>query len=286
MKNIPIRQLSAQHARQSNNGGFSIRNLIHITKGEKLLHKLHKHNFYLILAIEKGTGIHEIDFTPYKIHNNALFILRPGQVHQLQLSKNSTGFIVEFDPAFYQPDNSIVSARFKKAVVKNYCKVAAGQYMQLHSLLAAIHTEFSNAQASYVDAIKAYLNLFFIEYMRQSSTKDNKVVESNYHQQQFDELMLLLEKNCATVKTVTGYAQLLNLSPYQLNAITTQAVGKTVSQLINEQLILESKRYLLATPLQVKDIAAAIGFNDVSYFVRFFKKHTSHTPEAFRKNFR
>lgn len=56
--------------------------------------------------------------------------------------------------------------------------------------------------------------------------------------------------------------------------------------MINEQIVLEAKRYLLATPNQVKEVANHLGYEDVSYFVRFFKKHTGHTPEAFRKNFK
>ncbi len=76
---------------------------------------------------------------------------------------------------------------------------------------------------------------------------------------------------------------MMNLSAYQLNEITKVAVGKTPSELINEQIILEAKRYLLATPNQVKDIADHLGYEDVSYFIRFFKKHTGHSPEAFRQ---
>ena len=63
-------------------------------------------------------------------------------------------------------------------------------------------------------------------------------------------------------------------------------MGKTVSALINEQIILEAKRYLLATSGQVKDIADQLGYEDVSYFIRFFKKQTGYSPEAFRKNFK
>ncbi|MBK6938533.1 MAG: AraC family transcriptional regulator [Chitinophagaceae bacterium] len=85
---------------------------------------------------------------------------------------------------------------------------------------------------------------------------------------------------------MSEYASLLNLSPYQLNAIAKQSAGKTVSELINEQIILETKRYLLATSGQVKDIADHLGYEDVSYFIRFFKKQTGYSPEAFRKNFK
>jgi AraC-like DNA-binding protein len=88
------------------------------------------------------------------------------------------------------------------------------------------------------------------------------------------------------MKNVSHYADLLSLSPYQLNAITKASVGKTASDLITEQIILEAKRYLLATPNQIKDVADHLGYEDVSYFIRFFKKHTGHSPDAFRRNFK
>jgi AraC-like DNA-binding protein len=77
---------------------------------------------------------------------------------------------------------------------------------------------------------------------------------------------------------------MLNLSSYQLNAIVRATLGKTCSELIIEYILLESKRYLLATSHQVTQIAYHLGYEDVSYFIRFFKKHTGYSPEAFRNN--
>jgi len=79
---------------------------------------------------------------------------------------------------------------------------------------------------------------------------------------------------------------MMHLSAYQLNAITKTALGKTSSELINEWIILESKRNLLATTNQINQIAFQLGYEDVSYFIRFFKKHTGYSPEAFRANFK
>ena len=82
------------------------------------------------------------------------------------------------------------------------------------------------------------------------------------------------------------YASLLHLTPYQLNAITKETLGKTCSQVINERVIIEGKRYLLATADQVNQIADHLGYEDISYFIRFFKKHTGYSPQAFRENFK
>ncbi|HEX8279287.1 MAG TPA: helix-turn-helix domain-containing protein [Segetibacter sp.] len=36
----------------------------------------------------------------------------------------------------------------------------------------------------------------------------------------------------------------------------------------------------------MNQIADHLGYEDVSYFIRFFKKHTGYSPEAFRYNYR
>lgn len=284
MKSIPVRQINTP---QKNLSRFSIRKIEQVLNGESLIHDLHKHDFYFVLAIETGTGEHEIDFVKYPVHDHSVFILRPGQVHRLELSAGSTGFLMEFDLSFYQPKNSITEHRWKKASSKNFCEVQAARSKRLLSFLEAVYNECTQKLEAYAEAIKANLDLFFIEYVRQSQNPGSIAkIESTYSQERFDELLQLLESNITAKKNVADYADLLHLSSYQLNAVTKAAVGKTVSDLINEQILLEAKRYLLATPEQVKEIADHLGYEDVSYFIRFFKKHTGQSPELFRKNFK
>ncbi len=287
MKNIPVRHIAPEKTLQSSAGKFSIRDLQQVLNGKDLVHALHRHDFYFVLAVQQGTGIHEIDFVQYPVKANTVFILRPGQVHQLELTADTTGFLLEFDLSFYQPKNSIAEHRWKKAASKNYCPVEAARFQKLHSYLANIFHEYSLKQEGYVEAIKANLDLFFLEYIRQSKNPDSIAKsESGYIQERFEELVRLLETNIVSMKNVADYADLLSLSPYQLNSIVKTSVGKTVSDLINDQIILEAKRHLIATPAQVKDIADQLGYEDPSYFIRFFKKHTGQSPESFRKNFK
>jgi YesN/AraC family two-component response regulator len=74
------------------------------------------------------------------------------------------------------------------------------------------------------------------------------------------------------------------MSIYQLNNVTKTTLNKTASEVINEHIILEAKRHLLATSELVNQIAYYLGYDDPSYFIRFFKKHTGASPEAFRLN--
>lgn len=287
MKTIPVRHIAPSQMEQGDTGHFSIRAIQQMLDGKDLVHDLHKHDFFFILALHKTRGLHEIDFVQYEVHDNSIFIVRPGQVHRLELKAGSTGFLMAFDMSFYQPKNSITDQRWKKASGKTYCEIEAGRFIKLHSILANIFDEFTSKKEGYAEAIKANLDLFFIEHIRQSANpKGNAKTESGHTQEIFEKLTELLEVNIGSMKNVSQYADLLNLSSYQLNSVTKISVGKTVSDLINEQIILEAKRYLLATPNQVKDVADHLGYEDASYFIRFFKKHIGLSPEAFRKNFK
>ena len=287
MDMIPIRQLADTNQEQFNVGRFSIRSISDVTKGKDLAHDLHKHDFYFILALETGRGFHEIDFVRYQIEPNAVFILRPGQVHQLELSADSKGYLIEFDHSFYQPKNSAVEYQWKKATGINHCEVEKDRFSKLLGYLSNSLTEFGLKQEGYMEAIRANMDLFFIELVRQSKNPGQILPASySYTQERYEELLRLLETNITSIKSVSQYADMLHLSVYQLNAITKASVNKTTTELINEQILLEAKRYLLATANQIKDIAWHLGYEDTSYFIRFFKNQTGHTPDAFRKNFK
>ncbi len=287
MKNIPIRQLSPAQQELPSAGQFKIRRVEDIVGETGLVHDLHRHNFFFFLALKTGSGSHEIDFIPYTVKDNTVFILRPGQVHQLVLNAGATGYLIEFNNEYYHPKGKTSNQRLRKAANKNYCTFEPARFDKLYTLLTLMFQEFSLREDGYQDIIKSSLDIFFIEYIRQSPNAGfDSLTTTSYTQERFEEYLELLEKHIARHKQVFQYTEWMNLSSYQLNEITKSSVGKTASDLINEQIILEAKRYLLATSNQVKDIADQLGYEDNSYFIRFFKKHVGYSPEAFRLQFR
>ncbi|MBS1755530.1 MAG: helix-turn-helix domain-containing protein [Bacteroidetes bacterium] len=287
MKSIPVRHITSAQKELTNDGRFSIRKIESILNGNDLQHGLHRHDFFFVLLVQSGAGVHEIDFTPHPIKDKSVFFLRPGQVHQLQLKAGTQGYLMEFDTEFYHPSDTLSAQRLRKASNKNICEFEVNRFQKLSFILTNIFEECQNKQEGYKDAIRAALELFFIDYIRQSDNPaSNASANNGYEMGRFEEFTELLEKNIATHKQVTYYTGEMNLSSYQLNEITKKTVGKTASTLIDEHILLEAKRYLLATPNQVKDIAWDLGYEDISYFIRFFKKHTGQSPEVFRNNFK
>lgn len=285
MEKIPIRYIRATPQEPDIFDSFSIRDIGDLLAGKDMVQPLHRHDFFYILALKKGTGNHKIDFTSYEVGDHAVFFMRPGQVHQLTLKAESTGYLMQFRNDFYYPHDQVSHQVLRKASNRNLYQLDAYRFQKLLSILTSIFQEYTDQQEKYQEVIQANLGIFFIELARQNS-KSPSITVNPYMQERLEEFLELLETPIFNHKQVSHYADRMHLSPYQLNAITKATLGKTCSELINESIILESKRYLLATSNQVNQIAYHLGYEDVSYFIRFFKKHTGYSPEAVRHNFR
>ncbi len=61
----------------------------------------HKHDFYEILYLSKGSGYHIIDSNKYEIRPPCIFFLSPGQAHKVELSDDIDGYIFIFTSEFY-----------------------------------------------------------------------------------------------------------------------------------------------------------------------------------------
>jgi len=285
MANIPIRHIQQTQKEPDLSGSFSIREIQELLEGKDMIQELHRHDFFYILILKKGNGIHEIDFTKYDIVNHNVFLMRPGQVHQLILKADSTGYLIQFKSDFLYTHNSVSQQHLRKISHNNLYQLEPEGFQKIETILADILKEYNTKEKGYQEVLKANLSIFLIELLRQRQNIPMPPAEATpYAQEKLEEFLQLVETNIATYKQVSQYTDLLNLTSYQLNTITKTLLHKTPSDIINESILLESKRQLLATSNQVSQIAYHLGYEDASYFIRFFKKHVGTSPEAFRNN--
>ena len=66
----------------------------------------HRHDFFEVLYLKKGSGIHVIDSAEYKIEPPCIFFMSPGQAHKLELSKDVEGYIYIFADDYYLYDKN------------------------------------------------------------------------------------------------------------------------------------------------------------------------------------
>ena len=94
----------------------------------------------------------------------------------------------------------------------------------------------------------------------------------------------MIDKNFMRERQVQSYAAQLGISSNYLNVLTRKHLGKSALNMINDRVMLEIKRLLLRTDYDISEIAYKLGFNELSYFSRFFKRNTGMTPIEFRQS--
>lgn len=94
----------------------------------------------------------------------------------------------------------------------------------------------------------------------------------------------LVEQHFKLKHSVKEYAELLNKSPKTLSNIFSKIGTKTPLQYIQDRRILEARRLLRYSNLQIQEIAYEIGYEDIQTFSRFFKKKEGMSPSEFKEN--
>ena len=93
----------------------------------------------------------------------------------------------------------------------------------------------------------------------------------------------LLMKHAITQRHISFYAEQLHLTPQYLSTFLKQHTGKSVSQWVDNQVLLQAKTLLQTSDLSIKEISHQLHFAETSVFSRFFKRMTGTTPKAYRE---
>ncbi len=286
MKEIPVRSLSTAPTSLRLSDEFDIRSIEQVLGGKDVVQALHRHDHFFLLVLTKGEGMHECDFRPHALEAHTIYSMRPGQVHRLELKLGSTGYILQFKADFLATTEQGARLVLRRAGHMEVYRTDAERYAELVMLLDRIARTYAAQKEGYLHIVRAYLSAFLADLVLHAPSPVPANDAKGYAQERLEELLELIETHVHTVKEVSAYAELMHLSTFQLNAIAKAGTGRTCSELITDQIILEARRYLLATTDQVTQVADRLGYDDVSYFIRFFKKHTGHTPEGFRQKLR
>ena len=128
--------------------------------------------------------------------------------------------------------------------------------------------------------LRTLLKAFILKLMAISG---QPLISPDLNEKRIYQFLLLLENHYTTEKRVDFYAEKLSLSPKRLNQILKQKLGKTINQILQERVLIEAKHLLFVGKDSIQEIAYGLGFQDASYFSRFFKKMTKRSPEEFRE---
>ena len=123
------------------------------------------------------------------------------------------------------------------------------------------------------------LKVLLLSVMRQNE-------EAMVGTQMLDCVLEYIKKHYAEKITLDELAELEHISKSYLSRKFKQRTGLSVVSYINQFRIERSKQFLMASGLDVNEIAYQVGFDSPKYFHRVFKENVGESPAIFRRKFR
>jgi len=145
-----------------------------------------------------------------------------------------------------------------------------------------IFAEFNSKQLGYQAATAALLRLLFIEIRRALSNQ----ARSNSFQKYSSltaRFLRRLNSRPYQIASASEVSRFLGVSRSWLNQLVRKETGKNLTDHLQGRLILESKRLLAHSDLNISEIAYQLGFEDASYFTRLFRQIAQASPSEFRE---
>jgi AraC-like DNA-binding protein/mannose-6-phosphate isomerase-like protein (cupin superfamily) len=248
----------------------------------------HRHDFFEVLFLTKGSGFHVIDSSKYKIEPPCIFFMSPGQAHKLELSTDIEGYIYIFTAEFYLIDknnqNRLLEFPFFFTINQDNPPLYLSEKTDcqfFEQLFKKGIEELNKEEGFSIDLMRSLLDTILTYSSSMYQTDDLSLISGRGHLL-VKRFYQLVEENYQKNLSVNKYADMLAVTPNHLTQTLKQLTGRTSNEIIQLKQILEIKRMLVHTSLTVSQIADQLHFADQSYFTKFFKKATGVTPLQFR----
>lgn len=252
------------------------------------LEENHRHEHYEIIWLRKGKGVHNIDMKNYPYSGSVLFLLSPGQMHQIKAEVPADGYVVKFMDSLFSDTKDMEeyllhTGLFDNIQAQPMIKVSSSAHTVFEDLLKKMETEFCADEEDKEKILVSYLKIFITHINRLKKSQANtETVHADSQLHLFQQYKTTVEKNFRREHGVQQYADKLYTQARTLNALAKKYAGKTAGEIIADRIILEAKREMYYNRMSIKEIAYSLGFDDPAYFTRFFKKQTGISPQEYK----
>ena len=254
----------------------------------------HKHDFFELVYVLSGKCEHTINDHTYVMSKGDFVLLDDKFYHSYKVIGNEELAIVNclFYPSFIDysiPDEAELYTvlenyhfKFKKELFTQHPvgTVFSDKTGDVEKLLTVMNNEFLNKKAGYLELIRGNLIQLLVILMRNVYV-DINVSNKDETIQNILEYMNINYMNNITLKDICAR---FNYSLPYMSSKFKKYAGISFMEYLQKIRVENSMKLLSDSGLAVSDIARNVGYSDIKFYYRIFKKHTGTTPAEFRKN--
>jgi len=227
----------------------------------------------------------KIDGKSKRFYKNEILFLT--EFHKIEIDRTGVIQFIRFNRSFFciiDHDSEIgcKGVLFFGSSNIPIIKIPKSDLRKFESFWKMFLLESEEEDSFQIEMIRTMLKRYVILCTRIYKDQNNLIHEEE--SSLIREFNFLVEQHFRDKHRVSDYASLLNRSPKTLSNIFQKHSSKSPLQFIQNRKILESKRLLGFSDLQVQEIGHQIGYDDIQSFSRFFKRQTGHSPVSYRMN--
>jgi len=255
----------------------------------------HRLNYYKLFLITKGHGIHTQGAECCCIGPGTIGFVGPNSITAWQaLTNEQEGLSITFSEGFFNIGRTDKSFLKRISVfdinTMSVFNPSKAEIELLYNLFKLIHRETREHKPYSEDRIRGILQTLVYKGLEFAEKEDNtKDIQAGtrilfkFQELYLSDLEVIKKGEPIDIKPVSYYAEKIGVSQNHLNDTVKEITGKSAGQLIKDQIILQASICLRQSTKSVSEIGYLMGFEDSSYFTRYFKNKTGKTPTQLRK---
>ena len=259
-----------------------------------------------ILICRKGKAMLNVNYKEWELYEGAVITLFPNDVVELKVEgdckspetengdckspQTANSFQVEilkYNPSLLREASLQLEQTVYSSLREDRCRQDTPVVTNIiNGMFGLLKVYFDQTECTCISQlVLCQLKAFFIgfhEYLQRNPQYRPDEVKSYRVRELFNRFMMLLERDYKISRDVNYYAAQMNISSKYLTNIVSQVTGHTPKTIIDQYVILQLKLHLKRSTQSIKEMAWEFHFADVSFFCRYFKKHTGLTPQQIR----
>lgn len=241
-----------------------------------------------ILICRKGKARLQVNYKDWQLYDGAVITVFPNDVVKLRVEETFQVEMLKYNPSLLREASLQLEQTVYSSLREDRCRQDTPVVTNIiNGMFALLKIYFDQSECTCISQlVLCQLKAFFIgfhEYLQRNPQYRPDEVKSYRVRELFNRFMMLLEKDYKISRDVNYYARQMNISSKYLTNIVSHVTGHTPKTIIDQYVILQLKMHLKRTTQSIKEMAWEFHFADVSFFCRYFKKHTGLTPQQIRE---
>jgi AraC-like DNA-binding protein len=251
---------------------------------------IHSLTYYDITFITEGSGFFTVGDQTHIIKPYDVIFTKPGEARNWDKKNIRDGFALifeeEFILSFFNDCDFLQNLSFF-SIGRYSVKTTLGNetFANVYDVISRLKSEIAEAKDRHTVRSLLYeaLTLLNRAYLDEHSVlpvlpEENKKIKNKY----VNDFLNLVNAHYAQQHSIRYYADRLSITPNYLNEVIKKSIGMNAKLYIQNRILQDAKRKLTYTDMPISAIAEALCFENSSYFIRFFRTQTQHTPLQYR----